>query len=46
MFESFNIEILKEISEFNVSRYNEIFPKLNDYMSIQKSIDNRLKIIL
>ena len=45
MFESFNIELLKEVNEFNSSRFNEMSPKFDDYINVQNNINKRLKII-
>ncbi|MCV0409387.1 hypothetical protein [Nitrosopumilus sp.] len=45
MFESFNIDLLKEISDFNSSRLSDMSHRFTDYINVQRNIDERLKII-
>ncbi len=41
--ESFNMELLTEVNAFNSSRMKDVFPKFDDYINVQKNIDERLK---
>jgi len=43
MYDSYDINLLKEVDAFNVVLSNEIFPNFDDFVNIQVNIEKRLK---